>query len=77
MKYHIVSLGCPKNKVDSERFAWVMESAGWKYSEDPEKSDLVLLNTCAFIAPATEESLEYLSDMMLPHRLLDLEATGT
>ncbi|OPX31053.1 MAG: hypothetical protein B1H09_03920 [Gemmatimonadaceae bacterium 4484_173] len=64
MKYHIVSLGCPKNKVDSERFAWVMESAGWKYSGEPEESDLVLLNTCAFIAPATEESLDYLSDII-------------
>ncbi|MCD4709034.1 MAG: radical SAM protein [Candidatus Sabulitectum sp.] len=64
MKYHIMSLGCPKNKVDSERFAWVMNSAGWKYSDEPESSDLIILNTCAFIAPATEESLEYLSDII-------------
>lgn len=64
MKYYIISLGCPKNKVDSERFAWVMNSAGWKYSNEPDSSDLIILNTCAFIAPATEESLEYLSDIM-------------
>ncbi|MCK5131551.1 MAG: radical SAM protein [Candidatus Sabulitectum sp.] len=64
MKYHIISLGCPKNKVDSERFAWVMSSAGWKYCVEPDPSDLIILNTCAFIAPATEESLEYLSDII-------------
>lgn len=64
MKYHVISLGCPKNKVDSERFAWVMNSAGWAHSKEPDKSDLIILNTCAFIAPATEESLEYLSDIL-------------
>jgi len=64
LKYHVISLGCPKNKVDSERFAWVMNSAGWAYSEEPDPSDLIILNTCAFIAPATDESLEYLSDII-------------
>ena len=64
MKYHIISLGCPKNKVDSERFAWVMNSAGWENCVEPDPSDLIILNTCAFIAPATEESLEYLSDII-------------
>lgn len=64
MKYHVISLGCPKNKVDSERFAWVMNSAGWRYSDEAEHADLIILNTCAFIAPATEESLDYLSDIL-------------
>ncbi len=64
MKYHIISLGCPKNKVDSERFAWVMNSAGWVFSNQPDEADLIILNTCAFIKPATEESLEYLSDII-------------
>jgi ribosomal protein S12 methylthiotransferase len=63
LKYHVISLGCPKNTVDSERFAWVMERAGWEHSEEPDPSDIIILNTCAFIAPATEESLEYLSDI--------------
>ncbi len=64
MKFHIISLGCPKNKVDSERFAWVFQAAGWKQVSDAEMADLILLNTCAFIAPATEESLEYLYDLI-------------
>ncbi|MCK5037163.1 MAG: radical SAM protein, partial [Candidatus Sabulitectum sp.] len=64
MKYHVISLGCPKNKVDSERFAWVMNSAGWRDSDEADQADLIILNTCAFIAPATEESLDYLSDIL-------------
>ncbi len=64
MKYHLISLGCPKNKVDSERFAWVMNCAGWENCLEPGQSDLIILNTCAFIAPATEESLEYISDII-------------
>ncbi len=64
MKYHLISLGCPKNTVDSERMAWVMKQAGWLYSSDIQNSDLIILNTCAFIAPATEESLDYLSELI-------------
>lgn len=64
MKFHIISLGCPKNKVDSERYAWVFESAGWLREDHIEDADLVLLNTCAFISPATEESLEYLQELI-------------
>jgi len=64
-RYHTVSLGCPKNKVDTERFSWVLNATGWEYCEDPDSADLILLNTCAFIAPATEESIEYLSDLIL------------
>ncbi len=64
MRYHIVSLGCPKNTVDSERYSWVFEEAGWSRSGDIDSSDLVLLNTCAFIAPATEESLDSLQELM-------------
>ena len=64
MKYHIVSLGCPKNRVDSERFAWIFRSAGYQEADSADSADVVLLNTCAFIAPATEESLEYLQELL-------------
>lgn len=60
----MVSLGCPKNTVDSERYSWVFEEAGWNRSGDIDSSDLVLLNTCAFIAPATEESLDSLQELI-------------
>lgn len=64
MEFHVISLGCPKNRVDSERYSWVFESAGWKQTDTPETADLILLNTCAFIAPATEESLEHLNELI-------------
>lgn len=64
MNYHIISLGCPKNRVDSERFAWVFRSAGYRETESIDSADVVLLNTCAFIAPATEESLDYLQELL-------------
>ncbi len=55
MKYRIVSLGCPKNLVDSEHIAGRLEKAGHTLAED---ADLVVINTCAFIADACSESIE-------------------
>jgi ribosomal protein S12 methylthiotransferase len=55
MKYKIVSLGCPKNLVDSEYMAGQLEKAGHELSDD---ADVVVLNTCAFIADACNESIE-------------------
>jgi ribosomal protein S12 methylthiotransferase len=63
-RYRIVSLGCPKNTVDSERYAGVLSAAGLLEASDTESADLILLNTCAFIAPAVEESLEHLYELM-------------
>jgi len=54
MKYRIVSLGCPKNLVDSEHLAGSLDEAGYELSED---ADLVIVNTCAFIADACSESI--------------------
>lgn len=55
MKYRIVSLGCPKNLVDSEYIAGKLDSAGHELSED---APFVVVNTCAFIAEACSESIE-------------------
>jgi ribosomal protein S12 methylthiotransferase len=55
MNYRIVSLGCPKNLVDSEYIAGRLEQAGHVLSDDAE---LVVINTCAFIADACSESIE-------------------
>ncbi len=52
-KFTIISLGCPKNLVDSEIIMGQMEEAGYEYSEDGE---IVIINTCGFIHPAIEES---------------------
>ncbi len=55
MKYRIVSLGCPKNLVDSEYIAGRLERAGHILADD---AGLVVVNTCAFIADACSESIE-------------------
>lgn len=55
MNYKIVSLGCPKNLVDSEHIAARLEGEGHVLSDD---ADLVVINTCAFIADAAQESIE-------------------
>jgi ribosomal protein S12 methylthiotransferase len=57
-KVHIVSLGCPKNLVDSEVMAAALASGGYLLTDSPEEASVILINTCAFILPAKEESIE-------------------
>ena len=57
MKFHIISLGCSKNTADSEHLANDFKAAGWKWVNNAEQSDLLLINTCGFINDAKEESL--------------------
>ncbi|MCD6334117.1 MAG: 30S ribosomal protein S12 methylthiotransferase RimO [Candidatus Latescibacteria bacterium] len=54
---HLISLGCPKNLVDSERMLGLLERSGYALTEEAEEADVVIVNTCGFIAPAKEESL--------------------
>ncbi len=58
MSYFLISLGCPKNLVDSERFKAILDSSGQKPSESIEQADFVLINTCAFINSAKEEAID-------------------
>jgi len=58
MKVNMVSLGCPKNLVDSERILGALGAAGMEISSAAEDSDVIILNTCAFISPAIEETEE-------------------
>lgn len=57
-KISIVSLGCPKNLVDSEDLLSNLEDEGFFYTHDMEDADLVLVNTCGFIEEAKKESVE-------------------
>lgn len=52
-----VTIGCPKNEVDSDRMAALVESSAYRLVDDPAEADVVVLNTCAFIQTATEESI--------------------
>jgi ribosomal protein S12 methylthiotransferase len=53
-----IALGCPKNIVDSERMLAEIARAGLLITAEPEKADVVVINTCGFIAPAKAEALE-------------------
>jgi ribosomal protein S12 methylthiotransferase len=53
-----ISLGCPKNTVDSERMLAEIAEAGFVISSESYNADVIVVNTCAFIAPAKAESLE-------------------
>jgi len=53
-----ISLGCPKNLVDSERMLAEIAEAGFVITAEPDTADVVVINTCGFIAPAKAESLE-------------------
>lgn len=57
-KYWITTLGCPKNDVDSAKLAGRLAASGYDEAASPEAADLVVVNTCAFIEPAREESVE-------------------
>jgi len=57
-RFHLVSLGCPKNLVDSEVVYGLLEKAGWTSVDEPERAQVLLINTCGFIQPAVEESIE-------------------
>jgi ribosomal protein S12 methylthiotransferase len=53
-----VALGCPKNVVDSEKMLAEIVQAGYLIAAEPESADVVVINTCGFIAPAKAEALE-------------------
>ena len=58
----MVSLGCPKNLVDSERILGKLRSEGYAMSPDYQGADVVLVNTCGFLDSAKEESLEAIGE---------------
>ncbi|MFH1614221.1 MAG: 30S ribosomal protein S12 methylthiotransferase RimO [Planctomycetota bacterium] len=53
-----VALGCPKNIVDSEKMLALIGQAGFVLTGDPDTADVVVINTCGFIAPAKAEAIE-------------------
>lgn len=63
-KIGMVSLGCPKALVDSERILTKLRSDGYELSSDYDNADVVLVNTCGFLDSAKEESLEAIGEAM-------------
>ena len=62
MKFHITTLGCPKNTVDSEMMAELLTEAGHVPADTPERADVLVVNTCAFVQSAREQSFAALRE---------------
>lgn len=62
--YAFVSLGCPKNLVDSERMLGLLKLDGYQMVQDPQGADFVVVNTCGFIERAREESFGVIREMI-------------
>ena len=62
-KFNIISLGCARNLVDSEVMAGVLHQNDYELVPEPETADIVLINTCGFIAAAKEESIDTILDV--------------
>lgn len=62
-KISAVSLGCDKNRVDLEKILFSLKDFGFKVVATPEEADVVIVNTCAFILPAKQESINTIIEM--------------
>lgn len=71
--FHLTSLGCSKNAVDSDSMAQLLERDGYRAVRSTERAEVLLVNTCGFIAPARQESysaLQALAEAKRPGQLL-------
>jgi ribosomal protein S12 methylthiotransferase len=57
-KVHLLSLGCPKNLIDSELMLGALVNAGFEVTLDPDEAQVMVVNTCAFIESAKKESID-------------------
>lgn len=63
MKIGVVSLGCPKNLVDSEVMMGLIRDRKWELTNDPSHADIIIVNTCGFIESAKTESINTILQM--------------
>ncbi|MDR0931287.1 MAG: 30S ribosomal protein S12 methylthiotransferase RimO [Clostridiales bacterium] len=63
-KFYMVSLGCPKNLVDSEKIVGQMMNSGYLHVEELDLADIIVINTCAFIDDAWQETLDVINEMI-------------
>ena len=61
--YYLLTLGCPKNTVDSEGMAMLLQGDGYRATTNPDAADILIVNTCGFLESAKEESLATLNDL--------------
>ncbi len=58
MKIAVITLGCPKNLVDTEVMLGLLDEAGYRFVSDPQQADVAIVSTCSFISAAVAESLD-------------------
>ena len=63
-RYYLVSLGCSKNTVDSESIAQVLNQNGMRAVGDPNRAEVLIVNTCGFIDSAKQESIDVLRELI-------------
>jgi ribosomal protein S12 methylthiotransferase len=63
--FHMISLGCAKNTVDSSSMAQILSGSGYQSTDMPDQAKVLIVNTCGFIGPAKEESFEVLQELAL------------
>ena len=62
-KVGMISLGCPKNLVDSEVMLGMLARQGYELTPQAEQAEVIIVNTCAFIEPAKRESIDTILEM--------------
>ena len=63
MKIGVISLGCAKNQVDTQTMMGYLKAAGHTFTDNPEEAVVLIVNTCGFITPAKEESIDAIFEM--------------
>ncbi len=63
MKVGIVSLGCPKNRIDTEMMLYSLENSGYQVTNDSNEAEAIIINTCAFVDAAKQESIDTILEM--------------
>lgn len=63
MKYHLITMGCPKNKVDSDGMEMLLQQADMRATTSAARADVLIVNTCGFLEAAKEESIGVLQEL--------------
>ncbi len=63
MKYHLITMGCPKNKVDSDGIEMLLRDADYRVTDVSRDADVLIVNTCGFLEAAKEESIDVLQEL--------------
>ena len=67
-RFYLLTLGCPKNVVDSEGMSALLAGDGYRVTDDPARADVLIVNTCGFLRAASDESVGALRDLAAAKR---------